>query len=69
MLALGPLGALAYFPSKFKLRVLDPVRFDVEPGLERYSRSRIMNESEVIRETIQKALYDMLRQRKSVWFG
>jgi 1-acyl-sn-glycerol-3-phosphate acyltransferase len=69
MLALGPLGALAYFPSKFKLRVLDPVRFDVEPGLERYSRSRIMDESEVIRETIQKALYDMLRQRRSVWFG
>jgi len=69
MLAFGPLGALAYFPAKFKLRVLDPVHFDVEPGLERYSRSRIMDESEAIREKIQKALYDMLRQRRSVWFG
>jgi len=33
-------------PSKFKLRVLDPVTFDVEPGLERYSRSRVMDERE-----------------------
>ena len=69
MLALGPLGALAYFPAKFKLRVLDPVHFDVEPGRERYSRSRIMDESEAIREQIQQALYDMLRKRSSVWFG
>jgi 1-acyl-sn-glycerol-3-phosphate acyltransferase len=69
MLAFGPLGALAYFPAKFKLRVLDPVTFDVEPDRERYSRSRIMDESESIRERIQNALYDMLRTRRSVWFG
>ena len=29
MLAFGPLGLVAYFPSKFKLRVLDPIHFDV----------------------------------------
>jgi 1-acyl-sn-glycerol-3-phosphate acyltransferase len=69
MLALGPLGIATYFPAKFKLRVLDPVHFDVEPGRERYSRSRIMDESEAIREQIQQALYDMLRARRSVWFG
>jgi len=69
MMALGPLGALAYFPAKFKLKVLDPVHFDVEPGRERYSRSRIMDESENIRDRIQRALYDMLRERESVWFG
>jgi 1-acyl-sn-glycerol-3-phosphate acyltransferase len=70
MLALGPvLGAVGYFPAKFKLRVLDPVRFDVPPGQERYSRSRIMDESEHVRERIQAALYEMLRERRSVWFG
>jgi hypothetical protein len=52
-----------------KLRVLDPVTFDVEPDQPRYSRSRIMDESEAIRQKIQEALFDMLRQRRSVWFG
>ncbi|HEV7721850.1 MAG TPA: lysophospholipid acyltransferase family protein [Iamia sp.] len=69
MLALGPLGALAYFPSKFTIRVLEPVTFDVPPDQERYSRSRIMDASEEIRESIQEALYDMLQKRRSVWFG
>jgi 1-acyl-sn-glycerol-3-phosphate acyltransferase len=69
MLALGPLGALAYFPSKFKIRVLEPVTFDVPPDQERYSRSRIMDASEEIRQSIQEALYDMLQKRRSVWFG
>ena len=48
---------------------LDPVHFDVPPGQERYSRSRIMDESEAIRDHIQVALYEMLRARRSVWFG
>jgi 1-acyl-sn-glycerol-3-phosphate acyltransferase len=69
MLAFGLLGAVAYFPAKFKLRVLDPVTFDVPPDQVRYSRSRIMDESEAIRQSIQEELYDMLRNRRSVWFG
>ncbi len=70
MLAFGPvLGAVAYFPAKFKLRVLEPVHFDVEPEQPRYSRSRIMEESERIRQLIQEALYDMLKERNSIWFG
>jgi 1-acyl-sn-glycerol-3-phosphate acyltransferase len=70
MLAFGPLlGSVLYFPAKIKLRVLDPVHFDVEPDQHRYSRSRIMDESESIRQKIQEELYDMLRQRQSVWFG
>ena len=68
-LLLGPLGYVTYFPSKFKLRVLDPVSFDVEPDLERYSRSRVMDEAEAIRARMQDALHDMLRVRRSVWFG
>ncbi len=69
MLAFGPLGLVAYFPAKFKLRVLPPVHFDVPPDQERYSRSRVMDEADHIREMIQQALYDMLRTRRSVWFG
>ena len=69
MLAFGPLGLAVYLPAKFRLRVLPPVHFDVEPKLERYSRSRVMEESENIRRTVQEALYDMLRKRRSVWFG
>ncbi len=69
-MAFGPLGALTPFPAKFKLRVLDPITFDdVEPDQPRYSRSRIMEESEAIRQQIQEALFDMLRRRRSVWFG
>ena len=69
MLAFGPAGVGVYFPAKFKLRVLDPVHFDVPPGQDRYSKSRVMDESEAIRDRIQQALYDMLRHRRSVWFG
>jgi len=29
----------------------------------------VMDESEQIRVTVQEALYDMLRARRSVWFG
>jgi 1-acyl-sn-glycerol-3-phosphate acyltransferase len=68
MLVFGALGLL-WFPAKFRLRVLDPIHFDVPPDQPRYSRSRIMDESEAIRERIQEALYDMLSQRRSVWFG
>ncbi len=69
MLMFGPLGLLLYFPAKFRLKVLDPVHFDVPPDQERYSKSRIMEEAESIRLALQDTLYDMLRQRRSVWFG
>ena len=68
MIAFGPLGLL-HLPAKIRIRVLDPVHFDVEPDQPRYSRSRIMDESERIRQHIQEALFDMLRMRQSVWFG
>ena len=68
-LLLGPLGYVTYFPTKFTMRVLDPITFDVEPGLERYSRSRVMDEAERIRGVMQDTLHDMLRDRRSIWFG
>ena len=69
MLLLGPLGLLAYFPAKIKVRVLDPVTFDVPPDQERYPRSQVFDEAEAIRQRMQMSLYDMLRKRRSVWFG
>jgi 1-acyl-sn-glycerol-3-phosphate acyltransferase len=68
-LMLGPLGILIPFPSKFRLRVLDPITFDVPPGRERYSKSRVMEESERIRSLLQETVYDLLRNRRSIWFG
>ena len=69
MFAFGPLGLAMYFPAKFKLRVLDPVTFNVPSGQERYSKSRVMEEAEKIRTNMQETLYEMLRERRSVWFG
>jgi 1-acyl-sn-glycerol-3-phosphate acyltransferase len=69
MLLLGPLGLFSYFPAKFKLRVLDPVTFDVPPDQDRYPRSRVFEGAESIRQDMQSNLYDMLRKRRSVWFG
>jgi 1-acyl-sn-glycerol-3-phosphate acyltransferase len=69
-LLFGPvLGLVAYLPAKFKLKVLDPVTFDLAPDQPRYSKSRIMEEAERIRQEIQTALYEMLRARTSVWRG
>jgi 1-acyl-sn-glycerol-3-phosphate acyltransferase len=69
MLAFGPAGMALYFPAKFRLRVLPPIHFDVQPDQERYPRARVMEEADTIRESIQEALYGMLRARRSVWFG
>jgi 1-acyl-sn-glycerol-3-phosphate acyltransferase len=69
MLVFGPLGLVIYFPAKFKLRVLDPVTFDVPPDQDRYPKSRIMDEAEEIRVSLQEALYEMLQVRRSIWFG
>jgi 1-acyl-sn-glycerol-3-phosphate acyltransferase len=69
LLTMGPLGIVMPFPAKFKLRVLDPISFDVPPDRDRYSKSRIMDESEGIRNQLQDAVYDMLRDRRSIWFG
>jgi len=69
MLLLGPLGVVTYLPAKFRLRVLDPVVFDVPPGQDRYRKSLVMDEAERIRQLIQEALREMLQVRRSVWFG
>ena len=69
MLLFGPLLGMMWFPAKMRLRVLEPVTFDVPPDLERYSRSRVLDEAEDIRRRLQDAVNDMLSRRDSVWFG
>jgi 1-acyl-sn-glycerol-3-phosphate acyltransferase len=69
-LLFGPvLGSVTYLPAKFRLRVLEPVQLNVPPGQERYSRAKVMEASDLVRDRIQLALYDLLRERRSVWFG
>lgn len=69
MLAFGPAGLFTYLPAKFRIRVLPPVDLGVAPDQDRYPRARVMEAADSIREEIQEALYDMLRTRRSVWFG
>jgi hypothetical protein len=64
---LGPLGMLGYLPAKFKLRFLEPIRFD-EPGLYE-DKALVQTVAHEVRARIQEGLFDMLRHRKSVWFG
>ncbi len=69
MLALGPLGIVMPLPAKFRLRVLDPIHFDVPPDQERYSKSKVMDAADEIRQRIQDELFEMIRVRRSVWKG
>ena len=66
---LGPLGMLGYLPAKFKIRFLPPVRTD-DMGDEPWEdKSLVQTVAHDIRATIQDELFDMLGERKSVWFG
>jgi 1-acyl-sn-glycerol-3-phosphate acyltransferase len=69
MLLLGPLGLIAPFPAKFRFRVLPPVYFDVPPDQTRYPHSQVFTAAEDIRARLQDNLFEMLRQRRSVWRG
>jgi 1-acyl-sn-glycerol-3-phosphate acyltransferase len=63
----GLLGMLGYLPAKFKLRFLEPIRFD-EEGLDE-DKALVQTVAHEVRARIQEGLWDMLRTRKSVWFG
>jgi 1-acyl-sn-glycerol-3-phosphate acyltransferase len=68
-LLFGPLGLALYLPAKIKLRVLDPVHFEVPPDRVRYPRSQVMDAAEAIRTRLQQTLHEMLGARRSIWFG
>jgi hypothetical protein len=64
---LGPLGMLAYLPAKFKLRFLEPIRFEDEGMNE--DKALVQTVAHEIRARIQENLFDMVGKRRSVWFG
>jgi 1-acyl-sn-glycerol-3-phosphate acyltransferase len=69
-LVFGPvLGYVVPLPAKFRIRVLPPISFDVEPGLPRYNRGMVMEQAERIRSLIQSEVDDLLRNRRSIWRG
>ncbi len=63
----GLLGMLGYLPAKFKLRFLEPIRFD-EPGMHE-DKALVQTVAHEVRARIQENLWDMLSKRRSVWFG
>jgi 1-acyl-sn-glycerol-3-phosphate acyltransferase len=63
----GPLAMLAYLPAKFRIRFLEPIRFDRDDM--HMDKSLVQTVSQDIRARIQENLWDMVGARKSVWFG
>jgi 1-acyl-sn-glycerol-3-phosphate acyltransferase len=64
----GPAAFLfPYLPAKLKIRFLDPISFD-EPGLER-DKALVQTVANEIRARIQENVWEMVKARKSVWFG
>jgi 1-acyl-sn-glycerol-3-phosphate acyltransferase len=63
----GPVGMLGYLPAKFKLRFLEPLRFDDDRMWE--DKALVQTIAQEIRARIQENVLDMLKTRKSVWFG
>ena len=64
---LGPLGMLGYLPAKFKLRFLEPIRFDEEAMHD--DKALVQTTAHEVRARIQENLFDMVSKRKSIWFG
>ena len=69
MLASGPLGAVAYFPAKFKLKVLDPVTSTCRPTRSATRAPGSWTSPSASATASRPPLYEMLRARRSVWFG
>src|SRR3954470_18610535 len=63
----GLLGMMGFLPAKFKLRFLEPIHFD-EEGMHE-DKALVQTVAHEVRARIQENLWDMLAQRKSVWFG
>jgi 1-acyl-sn-glycerol-3-phosphate acyltransferase len=63
----GLLGMLGYLPAKFKIRFLEPIRFD-EEGMHE-DKALVQTVAHEVRARIQENLFEMVRTRKSVWFG
>src|SRR5436190_15117482 len=63
----GLLGMLGYLPAKFKIRFLEPFHFEAE-GLQE-DKALVQTVAHEIRARIQENVWEMVKKRKSVWFG
>jgi 1-acyl-sn-glycerol-3-phosphate acyltransferase len=63
----GLAGMLGYLPAKFKLRILEPIEFGAGDSPE--DKALVQTISHEVRARIQESLWDMLAERRSVWFG
>jgi 1-acyl-sn-glycerol-3-phosphate acyltransferase len=65
---LGPFAfAQPYLPAKFKIRFLEPIRFD-GPGMYE-DKSLVQTIAHEVRGRIQENVWDMVQKRTSIWFG
>ena len=65
----GLLAGAMYLPAKFRIRFLEPVRFDREGPDAADDVAFVQQAADAIRTRIQTTLNEMLRERRSVWFG
>lgn len=65
----GPFGTFLWLPAKFRLRVLDPVHFDVPPHQDSYPVNHVKERAGEIRDRLQASLDEMLARRQSILFG
>jgi 1-acyl-sn-glycerol-3-phosphate acyltransferase len=63
----GLAGMLGYLPAKFKLRFLEPIEFG--EGDSPDDKALVQTVAHEIRARVQEGLWDMLAERRSVWFG
>ena len=63
----GLLGMLGYLPAKFKIRFLEPFHFESERLDE--DKALVQTVAHEVRARIQENVWDMVKSRKSVWFG
>lgn len=63
----GLFGMLGYLPAKFRIRFLEPIHFDRD-DLYR-DKALVQTVSQEVRARIQDNLLEMVKKRRSVWFG
>jgi 1-acyl-sn-glycerol-3-phosphate acyltransferase len=65
----GLLAATMYLPAKFRIRFLEPVHFGRQGPEAAEDVAYVQQAADDVRSRIQASLDQMLRERKSVWFG
>jgi 1-acyl-sn-glycerol-3-phosphate acyltransferase len=65
----GLLAGGMYLPAKFRIRFLEPVRFERYGPDAAEDVAFVQQVADDVRARIQDALNAMLAQRQSVWFG